>query len=356
MSRRSRLVAETAFAERLLTMKILIVQTGFLGDIILSTPVIARVRARYPDASIDFLTHPAGADLVRFNSDIHELIEFDKRGSDSGFGGLLRTAGKLRKKRYDMVFSLHKSYRTAMLLRLSGIPKRFGFVEASFSFLYTRSVRRSDLNHEVLRNLAILRTIGEEPREENGQLRVQLPESVLARVEGLLKKGPAKLIGIAPGSVWATKRWTVEGFAKVARVFAEKGFQVVLFGGPSDVEVAARVEQEAGVALSNLTGQLSLIESAAAISQLDLLISNDSAPLHLGSAFKIPVVALFCATVPEFGFGPWATRSLTLGVEGLSCRPCGRHGGQTCPTGTHACQRKLAAETVVTASEQLLAG
>ena len=125
-------------------------------------------------------------------------------------------------------------------------------------------------------------------------------------------------------------------------------------GQVTDLQVSNQVEGVSGVPIVNLVGKTDLVLSAAVISQLSLLITNDSAPLHLASATGTPVVAVFCATVPEFGFGPWQVIHETIGVSGLACRPCGRHGGQHCPTGTHACQVGLSSRAVIEAAQRVL--
>ena len=174
-------------------------------------------------------------------------------------------------------------------------------------------------------------------------------------MEAFSELGDRPLLGVAPGSVWATKRWTSKGFAEVIESFHNEGYAVVLIGGPGDREVGKEIEELCGISLRNLIGEVSLLVSAAIVSKLRLLVTNDSAPLHLASATGTPVVAVFCATVPEFGYGPWQVPSETVGVSGLSCRPCGRHGGNICPTGTHACQLELSSAMVIDAAKKVLA-
>lgn len=336
-------------------MKILLVQTGFLGDVVLSTPVISALRSLYPQAEICVMTTPQSQELVRFHPAQVSTIAFAKRGADSGFGGLMRMAKRLRAEQFDIVFSLHKSWRTAVLLWLAGIKTRYGFAEASATFLYSKTVPRKDCKHEVERNLAILRAIGKDPQQVSGPLSLGISPEAIAQADALLAEvSQRKLIGIAPGSVWATKRWTPEGFAVTADALAAQGYLPVLLGGPADSEAAMQVQALMQTTALNLVGKCSLLVSAEIIRRVALLISNDSAPLHLASAMQTPVVAAFCATVPEFGFGPWQVASRVVGVEGLTCRPCGRHGGNICPTGTHACQKDLLPEQVLQASKQLL--
>jgi len=337
-------------------VKILLVQTGFIGDVILSTAVIDNLHAIYPEAELHLLTTPVAGPLLESHELLTKVYTYDKRRKDSGLPGLMRMVRKIRSENYGIAFSLHKSYRTAALLFLARIPVRYGFSEASAPFLYTQTVSRKDQVHEVLRNLAILRNVGRQPDMLMQRLRIDVPKSVMQESKKYyVEDSSQRLIVVAPGSIWATKRWTVAGFAGVCRSLVRDGSQVILIGGPEDANLANEIEDQAGVPLRNLVGKTSLLESAALVSAADLLLSNDSAPLHIASACDTPVVALFCATVPEFGFGPWGVPFQVVEVNGLSCRPCGRHGGDTCPTGTHACQLNIEPLAVLTAIRRLLA-
>jgi heptosyltransferase II len=336
--------------------RILLVQTGFLGDLILSSAVLSELRVIFPESEIWMLTTPAGKGLVESHPALTGVIAFDKRGSRSSFRGLWRMASELRAMRFDEVYSLHKSFRTALLLWLAGIPIRFGFSEAKGRWLYTRTSPRCDLSHDVLRNLAILRNVGREPGECAGELSVGISSDAERECELMAgPRGAKHRLGIAPGSVWSTKRWTSAGFTQTARHFLASRYEVLIVGGKEDQSIGDEIASEAP-GVRNLCGKLSLQGSAALVRSCDLFLSNDSAPLHLASAFKIPTAAVFCATVPEFGFGPWKNRAEVLGVEGLSCRPCGRHGGARCPTGTHACQLQLDSAQVIDSLERLSHG
>lgn len=340
-------------------MNILLIQTGFIGDVVLSTPVISAIAAKYPGASIDFLTTPQAADLVRHHPQLNAVLVFDKRGARSGIRGLREMAAELRSRKYDIVFSLHKSWRTGALVWLSGIPVRYGFRRAKLRFLYTRSAVREDLHHEVLRNLAVLRGAGFEPAELPKQMHIEIPQetraAMSARLADFSNRGYA---AIAPGSVWATKRWTPEGFAGVAAGLINQGRGVVIIGAAADDAGADKLIQALDPSMRgsviNLVGKATLLESAAVIAGAELLVSNDSAPLHIASATGTPVVAVFCATVPGFGFGPWEVPHECVGVDSLSCRPCAPHGGQSCPLGTYACQHELSAAAVLGAARRVL--
>ena len=137
-------------------MKILIVQTSFIGDIILSTPVISNLKKIYPGSQLSIMTTPVGSGLFKNDPLIDEIILFDKRGKEKGLPGLLQKAGKIKNKHFDKVYSLHRSYRTALLLYWAKIPQRIGFSDAKLSFLYTKTVNRVMEKHSVTGNLSIL--------------------------------------------------------------------------------------------------------------------------------------------------------------------------------------------------------
>lgn len=336
-------------------MKVLLVQTSFIGDVVLSTPVITNLRTLYPDAEIVTLTTPIAEELWKFHPAVSKTLVFDKRGCDAGVRGFLRMAQMLRAEKFDIVFSLHKSLRTSLLLLAAGIPLRYGFSEAVGSFLYSQTKPRSEFSHDVLRNLAIFRVLGREPGDLNQRLEIFRPETVKREVTAMLGGQAKPLLGLAPGSVWPTKRWTPEGFAEVANEYSKRGYQVVLIGGPMDRASADDVLKLSDGSILDLVGKTTLLQSVELVSRCAALVTNDSAPLHFASACDVPVAAVFCATIPEFGFGPWQVRSECIGLDELTCRPCGRHGGKTCPTGTHACQLQVKSKIVIAAVERLTA-
>ena len=329
--------------------RILITQLGFIGDVILSTPVIGALRENFPKAELTVLTTVAAAPLVQFHPAGVSVITYDKRGKERGLKGFLSMRKTLKSKDFDSVFSLHKSARTTLLHYFTRIPLRYGFKEAALSFLYSKTVSRKPYPHDVQRNIAILKTIGIEA--SSPKLEIGLSEETISKTKELIPQ--SKFVVIAPGSVWKTKRWTAQGFAELSRKLVAEGFEVVLIGAKDETVLGEIILQKSGVKVRNYIGELSLVESAAVLSQAAVVVSNDSSPLHLASTFNVPTVAIFCATVPEFGFGPYQQPSRIMGVDGLKCRPCGRHGGNLCPTGTHACQTGIKVDDIITAVREL---
>ncbi len=151
---------------------------------------------------------------------------------------------------------------------------------------------------------------------------------------------------MAPGSVWPTKRWLSEHFAILADMLVNQGYQIILIGSENDKAVARQIRDLSRANLHDATGEFTLRQSALLISKSQLLVTNDSAPLHLGVAVNTPVVAIFGPTVPAFGFYPYGANDRVVELKGLKCRPCGKHGGYKCPIGTFECMKMLTPQRV----------
>jgi heptosyltransferase-2 len=332
-------------------MKILLVQTSFLGDTILSTPVISGIKKIYPDAELWMMTTPLSSSLVVRDPLLAGVLTYDKRGEDAGLSGLLRMKRRIREMRFDRVYSLHRSPRTSMLLWLCGIPVRIGFANAKLNFLYHEIRERNPRDHDVVRNLSLLS--GEVPLESLVvELRLFPPlKNELDNDIIRMLPQPGSYVVLVPGSVWKTKMWHWKGYREVARFLLKQGFAVLLLGAPSDEEVNAMVAHRLEVL--NLAGKTSVADMMYIIKNARLVVCNDSMALHVASAFKIPSVAIFCATSPQFGFYPWKNKAIVVEKD-LACKPCSRHGGKTCPTGTEACMNELSHVEVIRATEKLL--
>ncbi|MCB9475559.1 MAG: lipopolysaccharide heptosyltransferase II [Deltaproteobacteria bacterium] len=329
--------------------RVLIFQTAYLGDVVLTTPLIQAVHDRFPDAAIDIVVQPQWAPIVQHHRHIRQVIAYDKRGADEGLGNTIRFARELAKEKYDIVFCPHPSFRSGLILFLAGIKKRIGFDDSSGRYFYNTKVHRDTRRHEVLRILSLMSAV-DGKTEPAPPLHIDsdpaFDRAALMRRCGI-REG-AKLAGIHPGSVWATKRWLPERFGEVAKHLADSYDQVVIFGGPGEEELATQVAIEAGVELVNLAGRLALDELIVAISAMNLFVTNDSGPMHIASAFGVPVVAVFGSTVPRLGYAPWGEKSSVVEID-LSCRPCGPHGHQVCPLDHFKCMREITAAMVLEA-------
>jgi heptosyltransferase II len=330
---------------------ILVVQTAFLGDVILTLPLVQVLKRNVPDASIDFVLIPRSAELLVGHPAIQNAIVFDKRGKDAGLGGLFRVASELRRNQYDVAFVPHRSLRSAALVALAGIPQRIGFHTSTGRIILNRLVRYESRVHEVQRNLNLLRSVGIEFDGKEYPALYPSDTDKLAVDRYLQSRGDHKgdrLIGIAPGTIWNTKRWLPERFAELSRRLAASGWNVHLLGGAEDRALCEKIATSAGEGVRVAAGEFALLQSAEFIRRCAVVICNDSAPMHLAVAMKTPAVAIFGATVPEFGFAPYGSSDIIAEVHGLSCRPCSIHGGDECPVATFDCMKKISVDTVYT--------
>ena len=337
--------------------RILVAQTGFLGDVVLTTPLLTTLRQHLAPESLTVLTTPQAKPLVEHHPHVSRVL-VDAKGADGrGLLGLWRTAQRLRQERFSLAVAAHKSLRTALLLTLAGIPRRVGFRQSPGWFLYHRTARRDSQRHEVERILCLMRAFGLEPEECDRHPQVEYPDTAKRQALTLLRKyalAPTDpLFVVCPGSVWPTKRWTVEGFAHLVRRLESGYGRVLLCGGPGDAEVANAVYEQAGRQGVNLVGQADLLTFMALVDLPQVVISNDSAPMHIAAARGVPVVAIFCATAPGLGYGPYTNNAVIVERKELSCRPCGRHGGRSCPLGTNACMREISVDDGVAGIERL---
>ena len=328
-----------------------VIQTSFLGDTILTTPLLAQLAHRGP---VDVVTTPAAASVLTGHPAVRQVIVYDKRGAHAGLFGFTTMRSRLKAAGYDTAYLAQGSLRSALLVFAARIPERIGFATSSGSWLYTTKVAYRDDLHHAARLLLLSRPNGREPTDE--EMRPSLAPGAAERsvVDELLRSRGVdpgeRMIALAPGSVWATKRWPY--YEQLARALADTG-RIVVVGSADDRALAAEIVSAVPGAVDT-TGALPLLASADLIGRCAVLVTNDSAPLHLASAMGTPTVAIFGPTVPEFGFGPLAPAKAVLGHESLACRPCHRHGPRRCPLTHFRCMRELSAELVAERTRTLI--
>ena len=318
-------------------MGVLVIQTAFLGDVVLTTPLLSVLAQQH--GPVDVVTTPAAASLLEHHPAVAAVYPYDKHGAAKGWRGLRRLGSALRARRYRSVYLPHRSWRSATLALWSGAAERVGFADSPAGLTYTRRVARPKSGHEVERLLALAQPLpGAAPPVTLG---LTAADHAAAEAWLAARGVPPGFTAMAPGSVWGTKRWPYYGDL-AARIEGP----VVIVGGREDAPLAQAIVEGSGGKVVSAAGELTLRQSAALIRRARILVTNDSAPLHLATAMGTPVLALFGPTVPEFGFGPRGTGDVTLGHGELSCRPCSRHGPQVCPLGHHRCLRDLTVEAV----------
>ncbi len=346
-----------------------------MGDAILTLPLLQNLHLAYPEAELHFWVRKGVADLFRPNPMLTAVHEFDKRGQQKS-GSLALALGKeLRGQGYDLWISPHTSPRSALVAWSSGIETRVGYRSPWYNRLaYTHTVDRCFPElPEIERLNRLLLPLDIPAREDHPELVLPLSALEIWRKLGItpglrsqlnffqgvqaeqVADSPQKtaLLGLHPGSTWGTKRWPVEYFARIAGQALQAGGRVALFAGPGEEVMANEVRERTLAAVDNslhpglidLAGRLTLQELAACLGGLDAYLCNDSGPMHIAWALRTPTVAIFGPTVPAQGFAPRGPHSHVLETE-LNCRPCSKHGPQSCPLGHHDCMKLVSPEQV----------
>ena len=311
--------------------KILIIQTAFLGDVILATSVVSELKNKFPNANIDFLLKKGNESLLANNPKLNSVFTFDK--STGKWKSIIRLIRQFRKEKYDLVINLHRFASSGIIAGLSGGKKRYGFKKNPFSFLYTKKFDHTIGNgtHEVERNLSLL--------QEFNVSKKNCPELFPsdADKQHVQKYKTNEYYCIAPTSVWFTKQMPTHKWIELISSLPDSS-SIYFLGAQSDSTYCQKLLKESNAKnVVSLCGELSLLQSAALMKDATRNYVNDSGPLHLASSVNAKVTAFFCSTVPDFGFGPLSDDSETKEVANLDCRPCGLHGHQSCPKGHFKC-------------------
>jgi ADP-heptose:LPS heptosyltransferase len=307
--------------------QVLIIQTASIGDVILATPLLESFHIDDAAWQIDILVRKGSESLFTGHPFVRNVLVWNK--NERKYAGLWKLLKDIRRTKYDHVINLQRFASTGFLTAFSGSHYKTGFSKNPFSFLYTRKVQHiigEDAGlHEIDRNLSLLKDILPAVRK----VKLYPSESDFCEVVNLKK---VRFICIAPASLWETKRYPPEKWVTFIDSLPED-ILVYLIGSKSDIDLCNKIGEMCVKHSSlNLSGKLSLLQTAALMKDALMNFTNDSAPQHLASAMNAPVATVFCSTVPAFGFGPLSDKSFVVETkEELSCRPCGLHGYKVCP-------------------------
>jgi len=331
--------------------KILVIQTAFPGDAILTLPFIQELKKKSPDYLIDILCIPSTAEIFAASPHVNSIISFDKKSKQKSLFSFIKFIKELKSKNYEIVYSPHRSLRSALIAMNLSVKETYGFENSSLKFAFKHTVKYDPSVHEVKRNLEF---VGDDYNIDKWRI---IPEITVTaeskkKVQKFLSENKIdKFIVVAPGSVWETKRYPVEYYKLIIEHFTAVKYQIVLVGGAEDKILCEALKKE-NVFLA--AGEFSFIETIELLKSASLLICNDSAPTHLGVCADIPVLTIYCSTIPQFGFYPYNTKSDYISYDNLSCKPCGIHGYNSCPTGTFDCAKLLIPDLVIKKAEKLL--
>ncbi|MFH1414862.1 MAG: lipopolysaccharide heptosyltransferase II [Elusimicrobiota bacterium] len=314
-------------------MNILVIQTAYLGDCVLTLPLINSLKKSF-EGKISVLTRPETSDIFRSAGAVDDVISFDKRGIDRGVWSLFKIAGSIRRMDFDMVFLPQRSIRSGLISFLSGIPRRIGFKRGGANIFLTDKVEYDWNIHEAERLLSLAPVSGGNNITRESSLAPD-PEIVDSYNKKYLDT-EKKIIGICPQSEWYTKCWPIERYEELIRTLGND-MQLIILGNKKQEWLFPNT--------IDLTGKTSIKELIAIVSQLDLLVSNDSGVMHIAAAVKVPVVSIFGPTVPGMGFAPFGAGHTVIDIE-LDCRPCGLHGGTKCPRKHFKCMLDITTKRV----------
>jgi heptosyltransferase-2 len=305
--------------------KILIIQTAFIGDVILATPLIEKLKQFYPEAEIDFLVRKGNEGLLKDHPKLNDVLIWKKK--QGKYTQLFRIIKIVRRRKYDCVINVQRFFASGFITVLSGARQKIGFAKNPLSFLFHKKIgHRLIGQHETSRNLSLIRELTDEkyvrpklyPSEED--------------FNAIKHHQELPYLCFAPTSVWETKQFPSIKWVELI-LSQEDDWMIYLIGGPADYDACEEIlEMCQRPNLVNLAGKLSFLESAALMKGAAMNYVNDSAPMHIASATNSTCNAVFCSTIPSFGFGPLSDNSKVIETRrDLICRPCGLHGKKKCP-------------------------
>jgi heptosyltransferase-2 len=335
--------------------RILVIQTAFIGDVVLATALLQNLHAAYPSAKIDILVRQGADELFTDHPYINEVHVWNKKKNK--YQHLFQIIQNIRRIKYDVVINVQRYLATGIITVLSGAKKTIGFDKNPLSFLFSEVVAHqfgaaaeaaggaagaggraagqdssSKALHETSRNHALLTSLTTAPVAKPALYPSAANFAAVQKWQG------APYICMSPGSVWETKKMPAKNWIDLINA-VPTNYTIYLMGAPNETALCAAIlSGSSREGVINIAGQLNLLEAAALIKGARLNYVNDSAPMHLASATNAPVAAIYCSTIPAFGYGPLSdTQFVVETLEHLPCKPCGLHGKKLCPLGHFNC-------------------
>ncbi len=325
--------------------KILIIQTASIGDVILATPLAEKLHHVFPKASIDFLVKKGNEPLFKDHPFLHETLIWDK--GPGSFLNAVKCIWQIRSNRYNLVVNVQRFFMTGLMTAFSKAALKTGFDKNPISFLFTGKIshRIGDGIHEIDRNLALIEEF-QDPASGMQYLPRLYPSVDDVQKSASYKTKP--YYTLSPASLWFTKQFPADQWVRLIKQIPENT-PVYLLGAPNDHPLCEEIRLQSGHPKTiNLSGKLSLLQSASLMQDARMNFTNDSAPLHLASSVNAPVTVIYCSTIPEFGFGPLSTNAAIVQIpEKLPCRPCGLHGFTQCPEKHFRCATAIPMELLI---------
>jgi lipopolysaccharide heptosyltransferase II len=331
--------------------KILILQTAFIGDVVLATSLVEETKKTYPDSEIHFMLRDGNQNLLKESPYIQKIIIWNKKKNKNL--NLLKLAFSARKEKYDLVLNIQRFASSGIFMLLCGAKRKVGFKKNPFSVFFNIKVKHEipfiksqKIQHEVQRNSLLLHEGDESKTERPIRPSLFFNNTERQKVLDLTSDLKKPYIVLAPSSVWFTKQWHQKKWSQLSLALLEQ-YNLFFIGGPDDSAYIEKIKPAHQNAV-NLCGKLSLTESALLMKDARRVIVNDSAPLHLASSVNANTTAIFCSTIKDFGYFPLSENSKVIEVQDkLECRPCGLHGKKSCPLGHFKCSENIDVKRVI---------
>lgn len=333
-----------------MVQKILVIQTAFIGDVVLATALLESLHHANPTIKSSILVRKGNEGLFNAHPFVDQVLVWDKQ--QNKYGHWLQLLFAIRKNKFDTIINVQRYAATGLWTALSGAKIKIGFDKNPFAFLFTNAIAHQAVGnglHEIERNHALLAPLGVFP---NAKPALYPALQDLKAVEGYQSQ---PYLCMAPASVWFTKQFPLQQWIKVLHHIPFEG-PIYLLGGPGDKPLNDQIIQAVQKTnLVNMAGRLSFLASAALQKGAVLNYVNDSAPMHFASAVNAPVAAIYCSTVPDFGYGPLSDTSFVIeSTQALACRPCGLHGKKQCPLKHFNCAETITLEQIFQPLQQVL--
>jgi lipopolysaccharide heptosyltransferase II len=342
-------------------MNILVLKAGGIGDVLMTTPLVASLRAAYPEARIDYAAGDAARAAVLTNPDIDEVIAlFEAHGApEVRLLRSIRAGWRLRWRRYDMAFSTDRSVMTHLVTYLAGIPRRFGIAEGPASALLTDPVADAPTRHDVDVYLSLAERAGLQKKHLRKDLKYVPTQVALERAIQMLRSQAFEelpfRVALYPGpgadtdNLMYHKQWPGERYALLANEMIERyGGGVVLLGGETERELNFLIRNDINHPVLDLTGRLDTDGMGAVMQLCDAVIANDTGPMHLAVAVGTPTVGIFGPTAARTT-GPYGKRHRSV-QSNIWCGPCARIGGPMVDCGA-ACIQRITVRDLVSVLE-----
>ena len=322
--------------------KILVVNLAFIGDVILSTPVIRALKEKYPQSSISMLTIPLTAPIAQLNPYIDKVLIYDKKGDHKGLLGGWKVVTAIKKEKFDMAICMNFAVRGAMLTWLAGIKYRIGYDAQHGKIFLTDAIKasRAVIQHETLNHMMVLQSLG--CKAINDKIEIEIPEYIINKTISKINfnKSKKNLI-ICPFGSYNKKNLEIKEYSKIIQGLRDK-FDIYIIGSKKEEIALNLLASQAGLDNEKvLAGKLNLQELAALIKLSTVLLSVDTGPMHIAQGVNTPVVALFGPTDPKI-WGPRNNHDKII-YKNIECSPCWGRGN--CEK--NICMEKIEAREVI---------